>query len=154
MANKFIENEIKKIMEDKNLPYPMNVAYATAWIFGNFKGMNIKILDLRETTSLADFFILTSSSNPTQAKSMADEVMRQMKQYKMQTLSVEGVNDAEWVLIDFGDVMCHVFQEHARGVYDLDHLWSHAGRLDIPQSYYTSGDESNSGGSNDTNDYF
>jgi ribosome-associated protein len=96
------------------------------------KASDLKVLDLREVTSFADFFILCSGSNPRQIQAIADEVQRQLGEQGEYPNSLEGYDNAEWVLIDYGDYLVHVFSEQARGYYDLERLWRHAKQVDVP----------------------
>ncbi|EQC45857.1 iojap-like protein [Bacteriovorax sp. BSW11_IV] len=149
MSREFITKEVDKIFEDKNLSFPKNMALSAAWVLGNFKGINLKILDVSKTSSLADYYVLGSATNLTQAKSMAEEIGFQMRRRGHEVLSKEGMSDADWILIDFGDIIVHVFLESSRDVYDLDNLWTGAPTVEIPQSYYFSSDENPSSSSND-----
>ena len=137
MSRDYITAEVKKIIEDKNLEAPMNYAMAAAWVMGNFKGINLKVLDLRKTSTIADFFTIGSASNPTQMSAMAEEISHQMREAGVEALSREGLkHSTDWILLDYGDVMIHVFSESARTVYDLDNLYKGAVSVDIPDSYY------------------
>ncbi len=90
------------------------------------KGTNIKVLDLRPVTTFADFFVLGSGSNQRQVQAMADEVGRAMAEAGDPPNAVEGYENGEWVVLDFGDVVVHVFSEKSRTYYDLDRLWRDA----------------------------
>ena len=154
MSREFISNEVKKIIEDKNFEAPMNYAMAAAWIMGNFKGINLKVLDLRKTSTIADFFIIGSASNPTQMSAMAEEISAQMRINGVEALSKEGLKQStDWILLDYGDFMAHVFSESARTIYDLDHLYKDAISIDIPDSYYFSTGDTTTSPVNDKN-YF
>jgi ribosome-associated protein len=87
---------------------------------------DIKVLDLREVTSFADFFVLASGANARQIQAIADEVEVQMKKIGEYPNSVEGYQNAEWVLLDYGDYLIHIFTEKARQFYDLERLWRDA----------------------------
>jgi len=142
MSNQFIETEVKKIMTDQNKVFPLNMAFACAWIVGNLKGVNLKILDMSAESSLSDYYLLASTTNPTQTKSMAETIMRQMRNHNYTPRSTEGFGNCEWVLLDFGDIMIHLFLEHSREIYDLDTLWQNAPKIEIPQDYYYSSSDS------------
>jgi len=90
------------------------------------KGKETVVLDLREATPLVDFFVITTASSSRQMKSLASEVSRKLKQAGSPRLSLEGEESTQWLLIDFGDVVVHVFSPTARGVYDLENLWADA----------------------------
>lgn len=90
------------------------------------------MLDLREVTSFADFFVLATGSNPKQIQAIAEEIGRQLADVGEHPVSVEGFENAEWVLADYGDYLIHVFSDKARAYYDLDRLWRHAKTVEIP----------------------
>ncbi|HTU44303.1 MAG TPA: ribosome silencing factor [Bryobacteraceae bacterium] len=94
------------------------------------KAVDLTILDLREVTSFTDFFILCSVSNPRQAHAVADEIAKQLKETGELPISVEGYDPAEWILMDYGDFIVHIFSEAARAYYDLERLWRHAKTVD------------------------
>lgn len=83
-------------------------------------------------TSFADFFVLCSGANTRQVQAITDEVMRVMKLGGDPPISVEGYQNAEWVLVDFGDLVVHVFTERSRLYYDLDRLWRDALEVAAP----------------------
>ncbi len=140
MNNDYISTEVRTILNtQKDNKYEAQ-ALASAWILGNLKGINLKILNVAGTSSLADYFILASATNTTQAKSMADTLLKQFKINGVEAISSEGLDDAQWILIDLGDILVHIFQESSRTLYDLDHLFISAPRVDIPSSYYFSED--------------
>ena len=97
------------------------------------KATDLKVLDLTGITSFADFFVICTGSNARQVQAITDEVGLQMKQQaKELPLSVEGYGQAEWVLLDYGDLLVHVFSPKAREYYDLERLWRSAKTLAIP----------------------
>jgi ribosome-associated protein len=84
-------------------------------------------LDVEKLLGLTDAFVITSGSNPRQVRTISDEVERQLKLVGAGgPLSVEGLDDARWVLMDYGDLVVHVFLEEAREFYDLEGLWGDA----------------------------
>lgn len=89
----------------------------------------IQILDLREITAFADYFLLCSGSNARQIQAISDEIALKLKRLGEQPISVEGYKNAEWVLMDYGDFLVHVFSEKARAYYDLERLWRDAKRV-------------------------
>ena len=136
MGNAFIDNEVKKIIESDEFEYPLNAAMAATWIIGNFKGFNLKVIDVEGRSSLADYFLLASCDNVIQAQAICDEISMQLKKYGVKTLSIEGKNDAEWILLDLGDIIIHIFQDNAREIINLDSLWIDYKTVPIPESYY------------------
>lgn len=136
MSNEYISTEVAKIVNDEQYPFPKNLAMASAWILANSKGVNLKVINVSKSSSIADYFILASANNPTQARSMADDLLFQIKKHGQEVLSKEGLADAQWILLDFGDIIVHIFQELTRDIYDLDTLWSESPHEQIPNEYY------------------
>ncbi len=93
----------------------------------------MRILDLREITSFTDFFVLCSVSNPRQGHAVCDEVEKELKLTGELPVSIEGYDAAEWILMDYGDFLVHIFSEKARAYYDLERLWRHAKAIESPQ---------------------
>ena len=98
------------------------------------KATNIKVLDLRPVTSFADTFVICTGSNSRQIQAVADEIEKQLKEIGERPQSVEGYQNSEWVLLDYGDFVVHVFSEKARGFYDLERLWRDAPEVRIPEA--------------------
>jgi ribosome-associated protein len=87
---------------------------------------DIRVLDLREITSFADHFVICSGSNPRQIQTIAEEIEQALKKAGERPHSVEGYDNAEWILLDYGDYLVHIFSEKARLYYDLERLWRDA----------------------------
>jgi ribosome-associated protein len=97
------------------------------------KATDIKVLDLTGITSFADFFVICTGANQRQIQAIADEVALQLKQQAGELpINVEGYNQAEWVLADYGDLLIHVFSPKSREYYSLERLWRSAKPLEIP----------------------
>lgn len=97
------------------------------------KASNIVVLDLREIASFAEFFIITSGANQRQVQAICDEIGEQLKkQLNARAVRIEGYKSGEWVLIDYGDFIVHVFDKDAREFYDLERLWRDARRVELP----------------------
>ncbi len=90
------------------------------------------LLDLRGKSSVADYSLLLSGANDRHVAAITEEIVTRLKRSKVTLLGVEGTDTSQWVLIDLGDVLVHVFQEDARAFYDLDGLWPDAPRREIP----------------------
>jgi ribosome-associated protein len=84
---------------------------------------------VREISSFADYFIICTGSNSRQVQTIADDIEIQLKKLGEYSTSIEGYKNAEWVLVDYGDLVIHIFSEKARVYYDLERLWRDAGRL-------------------------
>ena len=95
------------------------------------------VLEVRELTSIADYFIICSGSSDRQVQSIAQGIEENLSEAGHSLLSVEGANRGHWVLMDFSDVIVHIFYEPVREFYDLDGLWGHAPRVELPEPYST-----------------
>lgn len=102
---------------------PEQIWLAAAEAADSKQAKDIKVLDLREITSFADFFLIASGANARQIQAIADEIEIQLKELGEYPHSVEGYQNAEWVLLDYGDYLIHIFTEKARQYYDLERLW-------------------------------
>jgi ribosome-associated protein len=137
MGNESLKTEVSKIMGSKNFPFPLNQAMSSVCILANLKGTNLKVFNLQNTSgSLCDFTILASATNPTQARAMAEELAFQFKESGAHIYSYEGYNSADWILIDTGDTITHIFLDATRDVYDLDKLFSKYPQEKIPDEFY------------------
>lgn len=91
-------------------------------------------LDLRSIASFTEFFIIATGANQRQVQAIADEISEQLKkQLKTRAVRIEGYNAAEWVLLDYGDFVVHVFNKESREFYDLERLWRDAARVELPE---------------------
>jgi ribosome-associated protein len=90
----------------------------------DLKGTNIVDLDVQAFTDVMDYLVIASGNSNRHVKSLADNVLESAKSQGMRPLGVEGQNGAEWVLVDFGDVVVHIMLPATRDFYDLERLWS------------------------------
>jgi ribosome-associated protein len=98
---------------------------------GEKKAIALTVLDLRGVATFTDFFLIATGANKRQMQAITDEVVDQLKKSGTPAARVEGYQTAEWILVDYGDFIVHVFDEKARRFYDLEYLWREAKRLDI-----------------------
>lgn len=96
------------------------------------KAENLRVLDLRDITSFTEFFVVCTGTNQRQNQAISDEVYARLKDLGELPISVEGYDHAEWVLMDYGDFIVHVFSEEARKYYDIERLWRDAKQVEIP----------------------
>lgn len=87
------------------------------------KGEDIRIIDIQEVSVLADYFIIASGSNSNQVQAMVDEVEEALQKAGCQCRQIEGYQSAGWILMDYGDVIVHVFNREDRLFYDLERIW-------------------------------
>lgn len=98
------------------------------------KAFNVRILDVRKISSLTDFIVLASGSSDRQVKAAAEAVHLGLKNdHDTMPIGIEGLNEGRWALIDYGDVMVHVFHEPVRLFYDLDGLWCDAEEVTVQE---------------------
>ena len=87
------------------------------------KGGDIKIIDIHEVSVMADYFIIADGSNLNQVQAMADNVEETMAEAGYQVRQTEGYQSANWILLDYGDVIVHAFNREDRLFYDLERIW-------------------------------
>lgn len=95
------------------------------------KGKDVSVLDVRSLSDFADFFVIVSGRSDRQVQGITNRVIEELLRSGARPLSVEGYEDGQWVLVDCGDVVVHVFYEEAREFYDLESLWMRAKRVSV-----------------------
>ncbi|HEX9940604.1 MAG TPA: ribosome silencing factor [Thermoanaerobaculia bacterium] len=90
------------------------------------KAVDLKVLHLEKVSDFTDYFLICSGTSERQVQAIADAVQERLRDSRVRPLHVEGYNRAQWVLIDYGDLVVHVFQEEPRRYYALDRLWGDA----------------------------
>jgi len=106
------------------------------------KAIDPVVLDLREIASFTDFFVIVGGQNERQVQAISDEIYEQLKKAGESAARVEGYKTAEWILLDFGDFVVHVFEQKARKFYDLERLWRESKRVDLPAEFRDDGNSS------------
>lgn len=87
------------------------------------KGINITVLDISEVSVMADYFIIAGGSNENQVKAMVDNVDEELRKVGVKPTHIEGYRNANWVLMDYEDIIVHVFNQEDRLFYDLERIW-------------------------------
>lgn len=95
------------------------------------KAFDILILDLRKLTYITDYFVICSASNANQVSAIADEIGQLLARERVHPSHVEGQAVSSWVLMDYGDVVVHIFDEQTRSYYALERLWGDAARVPV-----------------------
>lgn len=95
------------------------------------KGYDIVVLDLKQVTTIADYFIICTGSVPQHVKSIADNVIEKMEEKGFKSWHIEGKQAQTWILIDYVDIVVHIFTPETREFYRLEKLWADAKRTDI-----------------------
>ena len=94
------------------------------------KGEDIRVIDISDLSVLADYFIIATGNNRTQVQAMADEVEQKLGRAGAVPRQIEGYQAANWVLLDFGDVIIHIFDAQNRLFYDLERIWKDGRQID------------------------
>lgn len=92
-------------------------------ILDNKKALDIKHMEIKDVTTLADYFVITSGTSSTHIKSLADNVEYELKQDGIYPNKIEGYETGTWILMDYGDVVVHIFTEQERANYNIEELW-------------------------------
>ena len=87
------------------------------------KGQDIKIIDIQSVSVLADYFVIASGTNSNQVQAIVDNVEEQLGRAGFEAKQIEGNRNSSWILMDYGDVIVHVFDEENRLFYDLERIW-------------------------------
>lgn len=102
------------------------------------KAFDVKVLDIRGLSTIADYLVIATGTSDKQVIAIADSVRTGLKKYG-KAIDMEGAKEGKWVVIDYGDVIVHVFLEEMRLYYNLDELWSAAREVEIPATYLWEG---------------
>ena len=104
----------------------LNIAKEAAKAAQDKKAENVVILKMDDVTIITDFFVICTATNRTQAQAIADNIEYVMKEQGIKILHREGLREGTWVLLDYGSIVVHIFQEDMRNFYDLETLWGDA----------------------------
>jgi len=120
----------KTAKPDGALPASRDVALAAARAAAEKQGDRIAVLDVRELIVITDYFVIASASSERQARTIMEEVERSLRDLGVKPLRREGQTEGIWILLDYVDVVVHVFREEERDFYDLERLWGDAPRVE------------------------
>ncbi|GHV46854.1 ribosomal silencing factor RsfS [Clostridia bacterium] len=95
------------------------------------KARNIKVMKITDLTSIADYFVIAEGTSSTQVKALADEVEVKLEAAGQRPARTEGYNGANWIVLDYSDVIVHIFHEDTRRFYDLERLWDGAEIVEV-----------------------
>lgn len=95
------------------------------------KAIDTKAIDISEISLLADYFLITSGSNPNQVHALCDNVSDKMSKAGFSAKKTEGYNNANWILMDYGDVIIHIFDKENRSFYNLERLWADGKEVEL-----------------------
>ena len=100
------------------------VAEMISTILDDKKAKDVSVIDIRGISILADYFVICHGTSTTHIKALADELEMKMEKAGCRYLHREGYNSARWILMDYGEVVVHIFHEEDRNFYNLERLWS------------------------------
>lgn len=103
----------------------------TAKAISSKKGLNIKLIEIGDISSLADYMVIATGTSSTHVKAIADEVEYQLDEAGVSVSHIEGYRSNSWILLDYVDVIVHIFSDEAREFYDLERLWQDGKEIDI-----------------------
>ena len=103
----------------------------TAKAISSKKGLNIKLIEIGDISSLADYMVIATATSSTHVKAIADEVEYQLDEAGISVSHIEGYRSNSWILLDYVDVIVHIFSDEAREFYDLERLWQDGKEIDI-----------------------
>ena len=95
------------------------------------KGKDIKVIDIHEVSVIADYFVIASASNQNQVQAMVDNVEEMLTKAGYEPKQIEGTRNSSWILMDYGDLIIHVFDEENRLFYDLERIWRDGKHLEV-----------------------
>jgi ribosome-associated protein len=108
------------------------LALACAELAADGKAEDVVILDVRKMSSFTDFFVILSGRSTRHVQALAERIENELRSKRIKTSRAEGLTEGTWVLLDFDDVVVHVFYHEQRTFYDLEGLWHDAPRVEIP----------------------
>lgn len=115
------------------MPEPIDIARDIAEIASDALATNIMVLDIGKLSVIAEVFVICSTDNPRQLRAVQEDVTEGLREQGIRPLRVEGTHETGWVLLDYGDVVVHLFTDDQRQFYRLEDVWSEAQKLLVIQ---------------------
>lgn len=110
----------------------LELALAAARVAAENQGRNIVVLDLRGVTPIFDFFVIATGTSRRQLHAMSEEIDHKLEDdLGDKRMGIEGYSDSRWILLDYGDVVIHLFDDETREYYDMENLWTQAKQVDL-----------------------
>ncbi len=125
---------MKKVQQKHQERTGLEVARMAAQTALDKKAENLVVLDVRGIASFADFFVIMSGRSTRHVQGVAEAVDSELRHKKVKNTSTEGLTEGHWVLLDYNDVVVHVFYSETRQFYDLEGLWHDAPRIEVEES--------------------
>lgn len=117
--------------DNKNYEKIRSLAANIAKVLDDEKGQNIKVLEIAKQTVIADFFVLATGTSSTHVRALAEEVEDKIKKTGLEPTRVSGLTSKDWIIIDYDDVIVHIFNSESRDYYKLEKLWADGDNIDI-----------------------
>ncbi len=121
---------MKQLKEEYLNLESMELARSCSRIAGDNKAEDVVVLDVRNMSSFTDFFVIMSGRSTRHVQALAEGLENELRSKRIKTARAEGLQEGKWVLLDFGDVIVHVFYSEQRDFYDLEGLWHDAPRVE------------------------
>lgn len=109
----------------------LELVYDIVKILDSKKASDIKAIHIGENTTIGDYFVIASANNTTLVKALVEEMDKQLKEKNIKHKRIEGYQTANWILVDYYDVIVHIFYEEARAYYDLEKLWKDCPQVEL-----------------------
>ena len=126
-----MDRDSKRCAERMKHMTPKDMALLAAKALDSKKAKEIKVIEIGDLTTLADYFVIAAGTSNTQISALSDVVEEYLKREGEMALRREGYRDGTWVLLDYGSVAVHIFSEEAREFYDLERLWRDGKEVDL-----------------------
>lgn len=123
----------------EQIEYSLRIAKAAARAAAENKGQEIVVLDVSKQTAVFDFFVIATGTSRRQLHAVSDEIERAVEELGEKRLSSSGYDESRWIVLDFGGVLVHMFDEETRAFYDLESLWADSPRVDISDALKNTG---------------
>lgn len=123
----YIRKEEKPYIESKEK------AIAAATIAFNKKAKDVLVLELKALSVIAEYFVICSGASTTQVRAIVEAIKENFSKNRIRPIGIEGLNYSHWVLMDYGDVIMHVFEDETREYYQLEKLWLDAPRINVEE---------------------
>ncbi len=125
-----IQRKVIQLMSEHSIENSKEMVKIAVDALEDRKGEDVRVIDISEISTLADFFIIAGGSNINQVQAMADAVQEKLGREGYMTKNVEGYDSGNWILLDFGDIIVHVFDNENRLFYDLERIWRDGKSID------------------------
>jgi ribosome-associated protein len=133
-------NPDPKNANESQVQASLKMAMAAARVAAENRGQDIVVLDVSKQTSLFDCFLIVTGTSRRQLHAIAEDINRLMKEeFGEKKLSISGYSESRWIVVDYGGLVVHLFDEEARGFYDLEGLWGDGSRVDLTEALRNTG---------------